>query len=225
MADDDQPRVHTRTASSRMQDLRTRPRSVVLVHGIWDTAKIFHPLSRVLKDSGFAPLALDLKPSNGDVGLDQLAQQVAAFIEESIPTGEQFDLVGFSMGGLVSRYYVQRLGGIDRVGRLIAISSPHRGTLWAHTGANPGSRQMRPGSPFLADLNNDAAILERVNFVSIWTPFDLTIVPARSSSLGVGTEFRIPVALHPWMPKSRRCINLVVKLLRECGSAALLTVF
>jgi len=215
MADGTQRKVHTPTASSLMQDLVTRPRSVVLVHGIWDTAKIFHPLSRVLKSSRFAPLALDLKPSNGDVGLDQLAQQVATFVEDRIPPEEQFDLVGFSMGGLVSRYYVQRLGGIDRVGRLIAISSPHRGTLWAYTGSNPGSRQMRPSSAFLTDLNRDAKVLERVNFVSIWTPFDLTIMPASSSSLGVGAEFKVPVALHPWMPRSRRCIELVSKLLLE----------
>jgi triacylglycerol lipase len=198
-----------------MQQLSTRSRKVVLVHGIWDTAKIFRSLSQVLKSNGFEPLAFDLKPSNGDLGLDQLATQVAAFIEENIPPEEQFDLVGFSMGGLVSRYYVQRLGGIERVRRLITISSPHRGTLWALTGGNPGSRQMQPGSDFLTDLNHDLETLKRVSFASIWTPFDLTIVPARSSSLGVGEEFQIPVALHPWMPKSRRCMELVTKLLRE----------
>ena len=65
------------------------------------------------------------------------------------------------MGGLVSRYYVQRLGGIERVRRLITISTPHQGTLWAHMVGNPGSRQMRPGSAFLSKLNHDAAMLER----------------------------------------------------------------
>jgi len=193
----------------------TPPRNVVLVHGIWDTAKIFNPLGQVLKRSGFQPLAIDLKPSNGDLGLDRLAQQLATFVEEHVPPGEQFDLIGFSMGGLVGRYYAQRLGGLERIGRLITISSPHRGTLWALTGSNPGSRQMRPGSAFLKALNHDAATLERVKFVSIWTQMDLTIIPASSSRLGVGEEFQIPVALHPWMPKSRRCMELVSRLLLE----------
>jgi len=215
MADGVQRKVPTPTANPLMQQLPTRSRNVVLVHGIWDTSKIFHSLSRVLENSGLQPRALNLEPNNGDLGLDQLALQVAAFIKENIPPEEQFDLVGFSMGGLVSRYYVQRLGGIERVRRLITISSPHRGTLWAHTGSNPGSQQMRPGSRFLIDLNQDAAMLNRVGFVSIWTPLDLTIVPASSSSLRIGAEFKIPVALHPWMPKSRRCMELVSKLLLE----------
>ena len=172
-------------------------------------------MARFLKKHGFSALAPDLTPSNGDLGLDQLATQVAAFVEAHVTPGEQFDLVGFSMGGLVSRYYVQRLGGIERVRRLITLSTPHRGTLWALTSRNPGSRQMRPGSGFLNDLNQDATLLERVRFASIWTPLDLMIVPASSSRIGVGAEFTVSVALHAWMPKSRRSIELVVKLLQD----------
>lgn len=188
-------------------------RSAVLVHGIFDTAKIFTFMARWLKDRGFQPLPLELTPSDGAVGLDQLAQQVATFVDQHVP-GEQFDLIGFSMGGLVSRYYVQRLGGMERVRRLITISAPHRGTYMACAMGNPASRQMRPGSAFLKELNRDADRLECVGFASIWTPFDLMIVPAESSRLGVGEEFRIPVALHPWMLRSRRCLELVAKLLR-----------
>ncbi len=73
---------------------------VVLVHGIWDTSAIFRPMEGVLTQSGFRPLALNLKPSNGDVGLDHIALQVQEFAESKIPHGEQFDLVGFRMGGL-----------------------------------------------------------------------------------------------------------------------------
>ena len=171
-------------------------------------------MARWLKPRGFRPLALDLTPSDGAVGLDDLAGQLRAFVEQHLSPEEQFDLVGFSMGGLVSRYYVQRLGGMERVGRLITISAPHRGTYWAYAVGNKGSRQMRPGSAFLEELNRDAGTLERVSFASIWTPLDLMIVPAGSSRLGVGEEFRIPVALHPWMLTSRRSLALVEKLLR-----------
>ena len=74
---------------------------------------------------------------------------------------------------------------------------------------------MRLRSDFLADLNKDAPMLERVRFASIWTPLDLMIVPASSSRLGVGAEFTIPVPLHAWMPKSQRSMRLIVKLLQE----------
>ncbi len=189
-------------------------RTVVLVHGIFDTSKIFAPMASWLKACGFRPLALNLSPNNGAVGLDELAAQVGAFVDQHLLPGEPFDLVGFSMGGLVSRYYVQRLGGLERVGRLIAISTPNHGSYLAYILDNPGSRQMRPGSAFLRELNRDAALLERVRFASIWTPLDLMIIPAHSSRLRVGEEFRIPVAVHPWMLRSRRSLELVARLLR-----------
>lgn len=63
------------------------------------------------------------------------------------------------------------------------------------------------------DLNKDAEMLERLKFVSIWSPLDLMIVPASSSSLGMGSEFKIPVAFHASMPKSKRCIELIVESL------------
>ncbi|HSZ63839.1 MAG TPA: triacylglycerol lipase [Terriglobales bacterium] len=195
------------------QSAKTRP--VVLVHGIFDTSKIFAPMANRLKVRGFRPLAPDLKPSSGATGLDALAAQIGPFVDRYLPPEEQFDLVGFSMGGLVSRYYVQRLGGMKRVAHLITISAPHHGSYSAYlTMGNVGAKQMRPGSVFLQDLNRDAAMLDRVRFVSIWTPLDLMIVPANSSRLGVGEEYRIPVALHPWMLRNMRTLELVAKLLR-----------
>ena len=170
-----------------------------------------------LAASGFRPLGPDLTPSDGSVGLDKLAARLATFVEQHVSSEEQFDLVGFSMGGIIARYYVQRMGGIRRVERLITISAPHHGTYTAYAMGNCGARQMRPGSVFLKELNQDAALLEQVRFVSIWTPFDVMIAPATSSRLGVGKEFRIPVAMHPWMLTSKRVLATVEKLLREQG--------
>jgi triacylglycerol lipase len=55
--------------------------------------------------------------------------------------------------------------------------------------------------------------LEQVKVASIWTPLDLMIVPAGSSRLGVGEEFRVLVGLHAWMVRSRRCWEVVGRLL------------
>jgi triacylglycerol lipase len=197
------------------QRFEQRRRTVVLVHGIWDTSRVFARMGRWLEERGYRALAVDLKPSDGSVGLDKLAEQLREFVELHLAAGESFDLVGFSMGGLVSRYYVQRLGGVERVGRLITISSPHRGTYWAYTARNVGSKQMRPGSKFLADLDREVQSLERVKIASIWTPLDLMIVPAGSSRLGVGEEFPVSTGLHAWMPRSRTCWEVVGRLLAQ----------
>ena len=166
-----------------------------------------------LRQWGFRPYAPDLVPSSGSAGLDRLAKDLRTFVDTTLREDEQFDLIGFSMGGLISRYYVQRLGGMARVGRLITISTPHHGTYTAYALANRGSKQMRRGSEFLQDLNDDVAMLTRVRVASIWTPFDLMIVPARSSCLGIGEEISIPVLVHPWMLRDERCLAAVRRLL------------
>jgi triacylglycerol lipase len=188
---------------------------VVLVHGITDTAAIFTSMTRRLEQRGWTVYSLDLIPANGDRGLDHLATQLDHFINANLAPEKSFDLVGFSMGGLVSRYYVQRLGGLDRVQRFVTISSPHNGTLAAYLSQRPGCLQMRPNSEFLTDLNQDVHRLENVNFTSIWTPMDLMIVPANSSVLPIGQSLKVQVPLHAWMVSDNRAIETLTTVLRQ----------
>ncbi len=187
---------------------------VLLVHGFLDTTVVFAKMTAYLSNLGWEVHSLNLVPNNGAAGIDELAHQVADYADRHLPSDRPFDLVGFSMGGLVARYYVQRLGGRDRVKRFIAISSPHQGTWTAYTLQRPGCLQMRPGSDFLQDLNQDATtVLGQLNFTSLWTPYDLMIVPANSSQMPVGKEFRVPVLLHPWMLVDARSLKLVAEQL------------
>lgn len=195
---------------------------VVLVHGIWKTQAAFRRMSRYLTERSFTVHGLDLTPNDGSVGLDELAAQVAAYIESTFPAAAPIDLIGFSMGGLVARYYVQRLGGLSRVRRFITISAPHHGSQWAHVRKLPGYLQMRPDSAFLNDLNGDLASLMGLDFTSIWTPIDLMIVPAVSSRLGVGEEVLVAAPLHALMLQDPRSFKAVVAALsaplRFCGT-------
>lgn len=188
---------------------------VLLIHGIDDTEAVFHKMASQLRLQGWSVYSLDLVPNNGNVGLDELAKQVADYVTVTFAPEQRLDLVGFSMGGIVSRYYVQRLGGINRVQRFITISSPHHGTVVAYGSWRPGCVQMRPDSIFLKDLNSDAEMLKQLNFTSIWTPYDLMIVPANSSQMSVGSEVIVPVALHPWMLTDPRSLAVVKAALTE----------
>ncbi|MBG1259162.1 esterase/lipase family protein [Nostoc commune] len=188
---------------------------VLLIHGIDDTEAVFYKMAAQLRLQGWSVYSLNLVPNNGDVGLDELAKQVADYVTATFAPEQRLDLVGFSMGGIVSRYYVQRLGGINRVERFITISSPHHGTVVAYGSQRPGCVQMRPDSVFLKDLNSDAVMLRQLNFTSIWTPYDLMIVPANSSQMSVGREVIVPVALHPWMLTDPRSLAVVKAALAE----------
>lgn len=191
------------------------PNPVVLVPGIDDTATVLQPLMQMLRQQGRHVHGLSLWPSNGDLGLDELAAQVDRYVNRTFAPHQPIDLIGFSMGGIVSRYYVQQIDQCDRVQRLVTISSPHQGSLVAYGRWNLGCHQMRPGSPFLQALNRDLSRLHRLNFTSLWTPFDLMIVPAHSSQLPVGQELTFPVLLHSWMIRDPRCLDAIATLLDE----------
>ena len=45
---------------------------------------------------------------------------------------QQVHVVGHSLGGLVARYHVQRLSGDARVHTLVALGTPHQGTMAAY---------------------------------------------------------------------------------------------
>jgi triacylglycerol lipase len=187
---------------------------VVLVHGINDTGAVFDKMATFLRNEGWLVYTLDLIPNNGDVGLDKLAQQLAQYIATTFPKEQAIDIVAFSMGGIVSRYYIQRLGGIKQVQRFITISSPHNGTVVAYASQRPGCVQMRPDNLFLKDLNSDASILKQLNFTSIWTPYDLMIVPAKSSQMPFGREVIVPALIHPWMLTDIRTMKIVAEALK-----------
>jgi len=196
-----------------MQTTRRNP--VVLIHGIDDTYAIFGKMAPALEKLGWSVHGTDLVPNNGDVGLEQLAQQVADYIKKTFAPEQPIDLVGYSMGGIVSRYYVQRLGGLQRVQRLITLSSPHNGTWSAFFRSNLGASQMRVNSEFLNDLNRDVEQLKQLNFTSIWTPLDSMIVPAHSSEMPVGKNHPVWVGGHVWMVSDAKSLLAIAEALSE----------
>lgn len=187
--------------------------ALVLVHGIFDTGTIFNKMAHFFKKRGLHSLAPSLHPSSGAEGLEVLARQLQQYIDTHIPADQPLNLIGFSMGGLICRYYLQRLGGMQRVQRFVAISVPQHGSLLAWFIPNRGCRQMRPGSLFLQDLDRDVASLTAIDVLSLWTPFDLMIIPAKSSVLGVGKELQVPVLLHDWMIKDTRVLTAIASFL------------
>jgi triacylglycerol lipase len=191
------------------------PTPVLLIHGFKDDARKMEPLRRHLQSRGLRAESIHLKPNLGQARLEELGAQVAAFVQLHFGPDAPLDVVGFSMGGLVARYYVQRLGGVDRVRRLVTLASPHQGTLLAWCIPNPGCRQMRPGSAFLRDLNADQSWMQRVETTSVWTPLDLMILPAWSSELQGARNIRKWVLAHPLMVLQRKALETVAAVLEE----------
>ncbi|MEM1659372.1 MAG: alpha/beta fold hydrolase [Candidatus Jordarchaeales archaeon] len=117
----------------------------------------------------------------GSKGVAQLAEDVKALIEAKLGPSQPFDIVAHSMGGLVARWLVEKLGMSWRVDDLITLGTPHHGAPLADVveeiatlgnilptdfvsdlilGLLPplgkwlaSGYDMKPGSAFLRDLN------------------------------------------------------------------------
>lgn len=189
---------------------------VLLIHGIYDTVAKFTALTAYLEQAGWSVHCFNLTPNDGTASLAILAEQVADYVQKNFAPDQKIDLLGFSMGGIVTRYYLQRLGGHTQVQRYISISAPNNGTWLGFGLPRTGVLQMRPGNAFLEDLNRDYAVtLANLQITILWTPYDLMILPPISSRLAIGKEIVIPVPLHAWMVSDRRTLETVKALLLE----------
>jgi triacylglycerol lipase len=180
--------------------------AILLIPGFRDRPRTLRYLARELRKRGAAPHSVSPQPSSGHIGLDAMAAQLARYIDETFTPGRPLVLFGFSMGGLICRYYIQRLGGAARTRRLVTLATPHQGTYMAYLyRRRPACIQMRPGSAFLTDLNQDFQELQGIEITSIWTPADLTIVPATSACLPRIQSRRVTSPMHglllfdPWV--------------------------
>jgi pimeloyl-ACP methyl ester carboxylesterase len=92
-------------------------------------------------------------------------------------------IIGHSLGGLIARYYVQRLGGSRLVPRVVTLATPHHGTETARLlHPLPIVRQLRPDSEVLAELDQPAPGC-RTRFLCFWGDLDPLILPTRGASL------------------------------------------
>ncbi|MFJ3333740.1 esterase/lipase family protein [Streptomyces sp. NPDC086766] len=157
---------------------------VVLLHGFIDNRSVFVLLRRSLAQHGrqrieslnYSPLTCDIRTA---------AELLGRHIEEICErTGSgQVDVVGHSLGGLIARYYVQRLDGHLRVRTLVTLGTPHSGTRVAPlANAHPIVRQMRPGSELIEELSQPAPGC-LTHFVSFWSDLDHLMDPLDSACI------------------------------------------
>ena len=210
-----QSNQHSSQAALARAAGESTPRPVVLVPGILDTARKMRFVEKALTRAGLQPYVLSPQPTNGTVGIDELARRLARQIDATFEPTVRFDFVGFSMGGLIGRYYLQQLGGTDRVGRFITVASPHRGSLTAQPlRALPALGQMTPDSDFIDQLNSDLMHLRQTDFRAIWTPFDLSVTPPHNAYLPGFPHYRVWSPFHATLLMDPSVIHLVLDLLQ-----------
>lgn len=188
---------------------------VVLVHGFLETGSSFTLMRKRLEAKGCECLVVKLKPNDGRGGLEKLAVGLKRDIDTKYGPTQPISVIAFSMGGVVSREYLQNLGGAARCEKFFTISSPHHGTLAAWLYPTQGAEEMRPDSPFLQHLATTESKLGKMPVVSYRTPLDLIIVPARSSVWDRAENISHPALLHPLMVTSNTVISDIERRLLD----------
>ncbi|WP_338748406.1 esterase/lipase family protein [Janibacter alittae] len=195
---------------------------ILLLHGLADNHSIFALLRRGLLRRGFSQVfAMNYSARTTDVRTlaVQLAEEIEAIAQE---TGyERIHVVAHSLGGVIGRYYVTRLGGDERVHTLVTLGSPHTGTLWAHVAPTPLARQLRPASPLMRELNQPAPGC-RTRVVAFWSDTDEAVVPAVNASLeqeGVATtNIRLRGVGHISLPILPSVVHRIARSLTQLDS-------
>ena len=181
--------------------------NIVLVHGFLSSGKIFCLMKKRFEERGFKCFAPTLKPIDAKYGLDDLAKKLKNEIENYFGNEDKFSLVGFSMGGVICRYYLQELNGLQRVNKFISISAPHHGSYLAYLYPGKGMKQLQPNSDFLKNLNFKESYLQKISLYSFRTPFDLMIIPSTSSIWDIAINKKYFSFIHSYMLFSRKVIK------------------
>ncbi|GGY32449.1 lipase [Streptomyces xanthochromogenes] len=179
------PERHPAIDAAAAPQLPTAGRShppVILLHGFIDNRSVFVLLRRSLARHGwrhleslnYSPLTVDIK-----VAAELLGRHVEDICART--SHAEVDIVGHSLGGLIARYYVQRLAGDRRVRTLVTLGTPHSGTRSAQLAhAHPIVRQMCPGSALIEELRLPAPGI-RTRFVSFWSDLDTLMIPVETA--------------------------------------------
>jgi triacylglycerol lipase len=209
-----------------MTDLPLPP--VVLVHGFGENGSRLKPLAEWLRSHGRVVQIFRFPERFGQASILTIAAELAEFARRfgAECHASKVDLVGFSMGALIARTYVQRAGGRHLVRRFVSISGPHHGTWTAYLVPArllglPACKEMRPGSELLESLNQEADPWGSVEVHTIRSSFDYMIVPARSSELpGARSAACFWIPVHHLVQKNRRVLRVTGELLQARPSSA-----
>ena len=228
------------------------PVPVVLIPGWHGDAAAFDRMIPVLEAAGRAVLDFDASrpgrqalaygPTADGQHIPDVAVRVvqpaveAALARAGYPPGAAIDVVGYSMGGLVARHLVEKVGWAGRVDTLVMLGTPNHGTIAAWVPGtiggfgrwNASGGDMRPGSPFLRSLGVAEPAGERyvaIGGAPAWLPVPRHdydgdgvphgydgLVPSESPFLAGDEHYLVP-AHHGALPRDPQAVNLIVQAL------------
>ena len=197
---------------------------VILVHGLFAPRVSMLPFQWALKWAGLDAHTVRL-PLLNMAAVESSAELLRARVDQVLASSghERCDIVGMSLGGLISLHYLVELDGAAKVRRMITLGTPVRGT-WSAVAAVatigpccPAARQCLPGSEFLKGLDA-RGLPQGPEIIAVYGSFDPVAPKSRCTIPGVRNieiaTFPQPFA-HQSLIASPAAVKALIELLKE----------
>ena len=192
---------------------------VLLVHGFLGTRGSMFVLERRMLADGLCVFSFNLGSLNTrDIRASAflIHRKIEAILAQT--PAKKIDIVGHSMGGLIGLYYIKKLGGHEKVRRLVMMGTPLQGTWSALPGVatmglfSPSSWQLLPRSGLLRELAR-GPIPDDVGVYSIGA-IDDWVTPLASTEMDGVTSIRVPLG-HSSLVVSEEVYRRILWCLRR----------
>jgi len=192
---------------------------VLLLHGYLGTRGSMYILERRLNDDGICVFSFNLGSLNvRDIRTSAfLIHRKIESILAQTPV-KKIDIVGHSMGGLIGLYYVKKLGGHEKVRKLVMMGTPIRGTWAALLGivtaglVSASAWQLLPKSRFLRELEA-GPLPSNVQYFTIAAQRDW-VCPQSSTPLDGAESLTVPLG-HSSLVMSEEVYRHILYALRK----------
>ena len=186
---------------------------IILIHGLWNTSSIFSFISSKLDEIGIEYFAPTLEHLYGMTSIIDLTNTLNELIVEKYGLEKELDILGFSMGGIIGRYWIQKFNGYKRTRRFISIGSPHKGTLMAQlVPCYPfrGISEMKINSKFLRELEKKDFYLDDIECISFFTYWDLMVFPSWWTNLDLGEKISVKIYKHRNLVRNNLSVEKII---------------
>lgn len=175
-------------------------RAVVLIHGFVCNRGFWLPWMQRLRARGMPYVSVNLEPIFGSID-DYVPLIDAAVVRATALTGQPPVLICHSMGGLAARAWMASASdAMVRVGKIITIGTPHRGTWLARFSHLRNGRQMRHDCEWQQDLLARELKLHPVRnadrFTCWYSNTDNIVFPASTATLPGADNRLVPGSAH-----------------------------